>query len=151
MQVNVRRAAWMQGVTVAVLALVLGGTLIDSLRRPFDRDTLAIQVETLQSHAAEAARLAVLMRDDRIAPGFTAEHASQLAENVQRAQDALAGKEAEPAFATQRATAMQLGAVLHAQLQAWSSDGALARTRDFGFDPLAHQLDALHRQLKPQG
>ena len=150
MQVSVRQAAWRQGATVVVVTAVLVATLIARLERPFDRDTLAIQVETLQSHAAEAAQLVLLEREDRFSARVTGEHAAQLADNVQRAQDALVKKDAEPAFQAQRSTALALGAALHARLQSWSDDGRQARVRDFGFDTLARRLDTLHQQLKPE-
>ena len=150
MQVNVRRAAWRQGATVALMAIALVATLVARLQRPFDRDTLAIEVAALQSHAAEASELAILEREDRFAAEVTGEHADQLAEDVQRTQDALAKKPAEPDLATQRASAQLLGAALHARLQAWSRDGRQARVRDFGFDALARQFGALHTQLKPE-
>jgi hypothetical protein len=150
MRANLRKAAWMQGIAVAVIGIGVASATIAKLKQPFDGDTLAIQVEALQSHAAEASQLALLMREDQLAPGFVGEHAAQLADNVQRAQDALAGKDAEPAFEQARGTAQQLGASLHARLQSWSADGDLARTRDFGFDTLADQLDMLHTQLQPE-
>lgn len=149
MQVSVRQAAWRQGATVVVVTGALVATLIARIERPFDRDTLAIQVETLQSHAAEAAQLALLEREDRFSARVTGEHAAQLADNVQRAQDTLANKQAEPTLEPRRADALALGAALHARLQAWSGDGRQARVRDFGFDTLARRLDALHEQIKP--
>ena len=149
MRANLRKAAWMQAIATAVLTAGVATSLVVVLRRPFDADTLAIQVEALQSHAAEAALLAALQRADQLAPGFTGEHAAQLAESVQRTQDALAGKDADPALASQLASARQLGASLHARLEAWSADGGLARSRQFGFEALARQLGALHSQLQP--
>jgi len=149
MQVSDRRAAWMQGVIAVAIAVALGVVLVVRLRRPFDRDTLAIQVGLLQSLAAEAGDLAKLTRADQLAPGFVGEHAAQLADNVQRAQDALAGKDAEPVVESEQRAAETLGAVLHARLQVWSAAGAQARTRDFGFEAVSDQLDALHKQLKP--
>jgi Tfp pilus assembly protein PilV len=150
MQVSERGTAWTQGVIVAAFAIAVGVTLLVRLQRPFDRDTLALQVGILQSHAAEAGELARLTRADQLAPGFVGEHAAQLAENVERAQDALAAKDAEPDIEAQRRAAETLGAAVHARLQAWSAAGAQARTRDFGFAALSDQLDALHKQLKPE-
>lgn len=150
MRANLRRAVWMQGIAVALLLIGVATALVMKLRQPFDADTLAIQVGALQSHAAEAAQLASLTREDQLAPGFVGEHAAQLADNVQRAQDALAGKNAEPAFEAARGTAQHLGAALQARLQSWSADSDLARTRDFGFESLSDQLDTLHTQLKPE-
>ena len=151
MQVNPRRTAWTQGIAVAMAAAALALVTLARLREPFDADTLAIRVDALQSHASEAAQLASLVRQDRVAPGFVGEHAAQLADDVQRVQDALAGKIAEPALEADRASARRMGATLHARLEAWSADGALAHTRDLGFSPLAQQLDALRHQIKPEG
>lgn len=149
MRARQRRAAWMQAIAVGVLVIGVAAALIVRSRQPFDTDTLAIQVEALQSHASEAAQLASLTREDQLAPGFVGEHAAQLADNVRRAEDALAGKQAEPALEGARGQARQLGAALHERLQSWSVDGDFARTHDFGFQSLSDQLDALHKQLKP--
>lgn len=150
MQVNARTTAWTQGIATAVVVVALAITLFTQLRRPFDADTLAIQVEALQSHAAEAAQLALLQQQDRVTPGFAAEHAAQLSEDVQRAQDALAGKNADAALEPARTSARELGGALHARLLVWSGTGGQVRTRDFGFDGLARQLDALRHRFKPE-
>lgn len=150
MQVNSRSAAWMQGIAIVVVLAAVACVLLYRKHRPFDQDTLDIQVSALQSHAAEAGLLVQQARAGQLAPGFVGEHAGQLARNVQDAQQKLDAKPAEPEYANQQADARQLGAALHDRLQALSQEGRAARNRDFGFDGLARRLDALHRQLKPE-
>ena len=149
MQVNSRTAAWTQGIALLVVLAAIACALLYRKHKPFDQDTLDIQVEQLQSHAAEAGLLARQAQADQLAPGFVAEHAGQLADNVQRAREELDAKPAEPRYAPQQASARQLGATLHARLQVLSSDGRAPRSRDLGFDGIAQRLDALHQQLKP--
>lgn len=151
MQVNSRSAAWKQGVAVVVVAAASVTALLYRMHAPFDRDTLDIQVEALHSHAAEAGLLVREARADRLAPGFVAGHARQLAENVRRAQEALSATPAQVRFASLQASAQALGAVLHARLQALALDGRAPRTRAFGFDDIAQRFDALHQRLAPGG
>lgn len=149
MQVNSRSAAWRQGIGILLVLAGIAGALLYRSYRPFDQDTLAIQVGELQSHAAEAGLLVRQARADLLAPGFVGEHASQLAGNVQRAQRKLDARPSKAQFAAEQAGARQLGATLHDRLQALALDGRAARGREFGFDGIARQLDALHQQLKP--
>lgn len=149
MQVNSRSAAWTQGIVLVVVLGAIAGALLERKHKPFDQDTLDIQVQALQSHAAEAGLLVQQARADQLAPGFVGEHAGQLAENVQRVQDKLDAKPAEPRYATTQAGARRLGAALHDGLQALSLDGRAARVRGFGFDAIGQRLAALHQQLKP--
>ena len=149
MQVNSRTAAWTQGLAILLVLAAIACALLYRKHKPFDQDTLDIQVEQLQSHAAEAHLLVQQARADQLAPGFVAEHAGQLAGNVQRARQKLDAKPAEPRYAPQQASARRLGATLHERLQGLSTDGRAPRSREFGFDGLARQFDALHQQLKP--
>jgi len=140
------RAAWTQGTllvaAIAAIAVVLGVRL----HRPFDVDTLAIQVAQLQSDAAEAQMLADNARADRLAPGFVRQHAQQMADKVDSTNGKLE-KPALPELSAQKAQAQQLGASLHAALSLLGRDGS-ARIAS-GFDTTADALDALHKQLKP--
>lgn len=149
MEVNSRSAAWMQGLALLAATAAIAGTLLYRQSRPFDAATLGIQVGQLQSHAAEAGLLVRQARADQLAPAFVARHAGQLADNVRRAQDRLDARPAEAPYAGAQAAARRLGAALHARLQALSDDGRAPRRGDFGFDGIAGQLDALHRQLEP--
>jgi len=140
------RAAWTQGTllvaAIAAIAVVLGVRL----HRPFDVDTLAIQVAQLQSDAAEAQMLADNARADRLAPGFVRQHAQQMADKVDSTNGKLE-KSAPPKLSVQKARAQRLGASLHAALLLLGRDGS-ARTAS-GFDTTADALGALHKQLKP--
>lgn len=144
-----RKAAWMQAALLIAALAVLGIVLVARLQRPFDRDTLAIQVGQLQSQSAEAALLARHAVSDRLAPGFTRQHVRQLADAVARVQGALQSKPAQPALATDLALARQSGAALHATLQAWSIDASRASGAMTEFDGLALRMDTLDKQLKP--
>ena len=143
------KAAWMQAALLIAALAVLGIVLVARLQRPFDRDTLAIQVGQLQSQSAEAALLARHAVDDHLAPGFTRQHARQLAAAVARVQDALQSKPAQPALAADLALARQSAAALHATLQSWKTDASRASRSIAEFDHLAQQLDAVGEQLKP--
>ena len=143
------RAAWVQGVVLAGVCLAIGLTLVLRLQRPFDQDTLAIQVSKLQSHAAEAQLLAQNVTQDKLAPGFVREHALQLAERVD-AVDQKLQKQARSGLEPVKSAAMQSGNRLHESLLLLGRDGQRPRRESLGFDALAQQLDALHKQLKPQ-
>lgn len=147
---HTRRTAWMQAALLIAALAILAIVLVTRLQRPFDRDTLAIQVAQLQSQSAEAALLARNADDDRLAPGFTRQHVRQLDDAVGRVRDALQSKPAQPALAAALAVARQSGAALHATLQAWSTDAARASQAVPAFDHLARQLDALDTRLKPE-
>ena len=143
------RAAWMQAslliASIAVLVLVI----IVRLQRPFDRDTLAIQVEQLQSQSAEAALLARHAVGDRLAPGFVRQHVRQLDDAESRVQDTLQSKATAPALAVARARAQQSASALHAILQPWSMDAARAAQSIAPLDALTRRLAALDHQIKP--
>lgn len=144
-----RKAAWLQATLLLAAFAVVGVVLVARLQRPFDRDTLAIQVGQLQSQSAEAALLARNAIGDRLAPGFTRQHVRQLADAVGRVQDALQSKPAQPALAPFLASARQSGAGLHAVLQPWTTDARLASPSLPELDRLDRRLDALGKQLKP--
>ena len=146
---HTRGAAWMQAVLLVAALAVTIIMLVARLQRPFDRDTLAIQVGQLQSQSAEAALIARNAAGDRLAPGFTRQHVQQLTEAVGRVQDALQSKPATPALIGALAMARQSGAALHATLQAWSTDSGQASQWIPRLDRLARGLDALDKQLKP--
>ena len=139
----------MQAVLLIGALAALGIILVERLQRPFDRDTLAIQVGQLQSQSAEAALLARNAVGDHLAPGFTGQHVSQLADAVGRVDEALQSKPAQPALATALSLARQSGRVLHATLQSWATDASRAPQLVSEFDRLALQLDALGQQLQP--
>jgi hypothetical protein len=148
-QTHTLRAAWLQGIVLLVACAAIAGTLAWRIQRPFHRDTLAIQVGRLQSHAAEAQLLADNVRRDNLAPSFVRQHAMQLADKVDDVDGKL-DKPAQPALAAIKSSARQLGASLHDTLQALGRDAHLPRNRTLGFDALAQRLDALHTQLKPK-
>jgi len=131
-----------------LVAVVVAIALVLALRlhRPFDRDTLAIQVTQLQSHAAEAQLLVDNARADRLAPGFVRQHAQQMADKVGTTNGKLQ-KPARSGLAGQKAQAQELGAALQQALSLLGRDGNVQRTSAFG--RLADALDALDQQLKP--
>jgi hypothetical protein len=143
-----RKSAWVQGATlmavIAAIALAIGYRL----QRPFDRDTLTIQVQQLQSSAAEAQVLADNVRADTLAPGVVRQHAQQLADKVGDTNSKLE-KPAQPGLDSQRSESRRLGASLQQALMLLGRDGAGPTHRAYGFGAMAHSLDALHTQLKP--
>ena len=149
MQTHTRQAAWLQGIVLVLACVAIAATLAWRLQRPFDRDTLAIQVAKLQSHAAEAQLLADNVRQDRLAPSFVRQHALQLADKVDDVDHKL-DKPAQPPLSGIKASARQLGGTLHDTLQSLGRDAHLARRQAVGFDAIAQRLDALHTQLKPE-
>ncbi len=140
------KAAWVQGALLVAVVAAIALTLAIRLHRPFDRDTLAIQVAQLQSSAAEGQLLVDNARADRLAPGFVRQHAQQMAGKVGTANDKLQ-KPAQAGLAAQKAQAQKLGAALQQALLSLGGDGTAQRA--FDFDRLANALDALDRQLKP--
>lgn len=134
---------------LAVLAGV-AGVLFARLQRPFDRDTLDIQIEELQSQSAEAALLARNAVADHLAPGFTRRHVRQLADAVNRVDKTLQSRSAQPALSTALTAARQTAATLHATLQSWSTDANQATQSIPEFEHLAQRLDALGSELKPR-
>ena len=143
------RAAWLQGVMLVGACLAIALSLVLRLQRPFDADTLAIQVGKLQSHAAEAQLLADNAAEDRLAPKFVREHALQLADRVDDIDRKLR-KPAQPGLDPVKAAATQSGNRLRDALLLLGRDGQRPRRQSLGFDALAQRLDALRRQLKPQ-
>jgi hypothetical protein len=143
------KAAWVQGVVLAGVCLAIGTTLLLRLQRPFDSDTLAIQVAKLQSHAAEAQLLADNVVQDKLAPEFVRQHALQLADKVDDVDQKLQ-KSAQPGLDAVKSSAQQSGNTLHEALLLLGRDGQRPRRQSLGFDGLAQRLDALHKQLKPQ-
>jgi hypothetical protein len=143
------KAAWMQGIVLVAACLAIGLALALRLRRPFDEDTLAIQVSRLQSHAAEAQLLADNVVQDRLAPEFVRQHALQLADKVDDVDQKLQ-KAAQPGLESLKSRAQQSGNTLHEALLLLGRDGRHPRRQSLGFDALAQQFDAMHKQLKPQ-
>jgi hypothetical protein len=139
----------LQGVLLVAACAAIAGTLAWRMQRPLDRDTLAIQVGRLQSHAAEAGLLADSVRQDRLAPSFVRQHALQLADKVDDVDGRL-DTPARPELSAIQASARQLGDSLHQTLQQLGRDARLPRQRPLGFDAMARRLGALHAQLKPQ-
>lgn len=146
MRTHSKKAAWTQGTLLVAAIAAIAVVLAVRLHRPFDRDTLAIQVAQLQSDAAEAQVLVDNTRAGRLAPGFVRQHAQQMADKVDGTNGKLE-KPALPELSAQKAQAQQLGASLHAALLLLGRDGS-ARIAS-GFDAMADALDALHEQLKP--
>ena len=143
------KAAWLQGAVLVAACLAVALLLLWRLQRPFDRDTLAIEVAKLQSHAAEAQLLADNVVGDRLAPGFVRQHALQMADKVDDVDQALQ-KAAQAPWAPAKTAAQQSGNRLHEALLLLGRDGQRPRRQPAGFDVLARQFDALHGQLKPQ-
>ena len=140
------KAAWVQGALLVTVTAAIALTLAFRLHRPFDRDTLSIQVEQLQSNAAEAQLLVDNAHADRLAPGFVRQHAQQMADKVGTTNDKLQ-KPAQATVAAQKAQAQKLGSALQQALLSLGQDGSPRRASDFG--RLADALDALDKQLKP--
>jgi hypothetical protein len=135
-----------QGAILVAVCAAIALAVFLRVQRPFDRDTLDIQVSTLQSQASEAQLLADNSRGGQTSAGFVREHAQQMAHKV----DAVNGKlrkSAPPELATELAAARKLGAALRGALLRLSRDGEARE--DYGFDRMAQALGALHRQLKP--
>ena len=143
------KAAWMQGIVLVAACLAIGLPLVLRVQRPFDEDTLAIQVSRLQSHAAEAQLLADNVVQDRLAPEFVRQHALQLADKVDDVDQKLQ-KSARPGLEAIKSRAQQSGNTLHEALLLLGRDGQRPHRQSLGFDALAQQLDAMHKQLKPQ-
>ncbi|MDB6164134.1 MAG: hypothetical protein JWL98_1566 [Xanthomonadaceae bacterium] len=144
-----RQVAWILAALLIAVLAAIAVVLFLRLHRPFDSDTLAIQVAELQSQSAEAALLAQNVSGDRLAPGFAHEHLRQLADNVGRVEDALQSKAAQPGLESPRQSAQGLGATLQVTLIGWLRDTELAPTLIPRLDAVTQQLDALHKQLKP--
>ena len=134
---------------LAGACLAIGLSLLLRLQRPFDVDTLAIQVGKLQSHAAEAQLLADNVVEDKLAPKFVREHALQLAERVDDVDQKLQ-KPSQAGLDPVKNAAMQAGNRLHEALLLLGRDGQRPRRKSLGFDALSQQFDGLHKQLKPQ-
>ena len=134
---------------LAGACLAIGLSLLLRLQRPFDVDTLAIQVGKLQSHAAEAQLLAGNVVEDKLAPKFVREHALQLAERVDDVDRKLQ-KPSQAGLDPVKNAAMQAGNRLHEALLLLGRDGQRPRRKSLGFDALSQQFDGLHKQLKPQ-
>jgi hypothetical protein len=141
-----RYVAWVQGAILLALCAGIAWMVIARVQRPFDRDTLDIQVSELQSQAAEAQLLADNSRSDLLSPGFVSQHARQLADKVATVNGKLR-KSAPPELDNALAASRTLGHSLRDALLRLSSDGAARE--DYGFDRMARSLDAIHRQLKP--
>lgn len=146
MRTHSSRAAWVQGMLLVAVIAAIAVALVVRLHRPFDRDTLAIQVAQLESDAAEAQVLVDNARAGRLAPGFVRQHAQQMADKVDNTNGKLE-KSALPELALQKAQAQRLGASLHSALVLLGRDGPAGVAS--GFDATADALDALHGQLKP--
>lgn len=151
MQPKSRRAAWLQGIVLIGGTAALATTLAVRLHRPFDRDTLPLPVQELQSQAAEAGQLEQQARRDHLAPAFVRFHAQQLAHSVGRVRDDLAGKPARAGLEPLRRDALSLASDLQARIDRLGRSGALPRTASPGFESTAQALDALAKRIKPEG
>jgi hypothetical protein len=143
------QAAWVQGAVLIAAGAAIAAAIFLRLQRPFDRETLALQVSQLQSHAAEADALAAHVRADHLAPGFVRQHAQQLAGKVGSVDHKLHSKPSQANLEASRLRAQQLGAALQEALDALSRNGRQPRRQDLGFAALAQRLDTLHQTLKP--
>jgi hypothetical protein len=146
MSMHGNEAAWVQGTLLVTVAAAVALTLAIRLRRPLDRDILAIQVAQLQSSAAEGRLLVDNASAGRLAPGFVRQHAQQMAEKVGTTNDKLQ-KPAQVGLAGQKAQAQKLGETLQRALFSLGHDGEPRRA--FAFGRIADALDALDKQLKP--
>lgn len=141
-------AAWRQACfSFAVVAAVVAATVYCAVR-PFDRDTLAIQVGQLGSQAAEAAMAARLLREDKLAPGFVHAHARQLRRKLGSVESQL---RAHPSGGLDAAHG-------EAEAGAQALAGALQRespSRDprseSDYSALSARMQALRKRLKPEG
>lgn len=141
-----RHVAWVQGAILIAVCAAIAVTVYLRVQRPFDRDTLDIQVSQLQSQAAEAQLLADNSRGDQISSGFVREHAQQMAHKVDSVNRKLR-RSAQPELTGELSAARKLGSALRTALLRLSRDGEARE--DYGFDRMAHALDVLHKRLKP--
>ena len=147
---HTRKAAWLQAALLVAALAVVAAVLFARLQRPFDRDTLVIQVEQLQSQSAEAALLARNAVSDRLAPGFTRQHVRQLADAVDRVDETLQSKSAQSELLMALIAARHTAATLHGTLVSWSNGATQATQAIPEFDQIALRLDALDSELKPE-
>lgn len=140
-------AAWRQAcITIASVAIVAAAVAYCAVR-PFDRDTLAIQVAQLRSQGAEAALAARLLRADSLAPGFVRIHARQLARKVGSVGGQLRAHPAgalEPARRDAAAMASRLRTALRRDPPSSPAGSEAA------YAAMAAGMDALHARLKPE-
>lgn len=140
-------AAWRQ-LTVAILSVaVVASAVAYCAVRPFDRDTLAIQVAQLRSQGAEAALAARLLRADALAPGFARIHARQLARKTKSVGSQLRAHPAgalEPRRQDADAAASTLATALRREPPSPRAASEAA------YAAMAARMDALHARLKPE-
>ena len=141
-------AAWRQACTAILSVVIVVSAVAYCAVRPFDRDTLAIQVAQLRSQGAEAALAARLLRADLLAPGFARTHARQLARKVESVGGELRAHPAgalEPERAAGNATASTLATALRREPPSSRAGSEAA------YAGMSARMDALHARLKPEG
>jgi hypothetical protein len=136
-------------VVLGAAILCIATTVVVRTHRPFDRDTLAIQVDTLHSLAAESMLLARAAQADQLAPGFVRQHVQQLLDKVDATTDTLQSRDATPGLDDARATSMRLAARLGDALSAWSKDAHVAAVVAPRLDVIGQHLDRVHSRLDP--
>jgi hypothetical protein len=143
------RAAWLQAVLLVAAILCIATSVVVRTQRPFDRDTLAIQVDTLHSLAAESTLLARAAQADQLAPGFVRQHVQQLLDKVGATTDKLQSRRASSGLDGARAASIRLGTGLGDALSAWAKDASAAATVAARIDAIGQHLDRVHGRLKP--
>lgn len=143
------QSAWIQAVLLGAAIVVIATILAVRLHRPFDRDTLAIQVANLDSLAAEAALLAREGAADHLAPGFVRQQVQQLADKVDSGVGGLQSRPALPGLDAARATTVRLGDGMARALSEWSKNAAVAQQVEPRLAATAAALDRIHGRLKP--
>ena len=147
MRLSRSSAAWIQGATLIAAVAAITAVVAWEAREPFDRETLKIEVEQLQSHAAETGELVRNANAQRLAPVFTRAHANQLAEKVHAVQSSLHSVAAIADLHQAQVAAEAIAQALEQGLQAIAVDGRSADAAPF--DGLAARSKALAEQLAP--
>lgn len=140
-------AAWRQAAMVIVAVALVAAAVAYCAVRPFDRDTLAIQVGQLRSQAAEAAMAARLARGDRLAPGFVHAHARQLLRKVESVDGALRAHP-DGGMATEYREAHAGASALVARIE--RAPPSREPGSEAAYAGLSARMDALHQRLKPE-
>jgi hypothetical protein len=142
------RAAWLQTVMLGASILCIATALVVRTQRPFDRATLAIQVDTLHSLAAESTLLAHAAEADQLAPSFVRQHVRQLLDKVDATTDTLQSRHGLSGLDAVRVTSIQLGGQLGDVLSAWAKDAHVAAAVAPRIAMLGQRLDRVHGRLK---
>jgi len=143
------RAAWLQAAAIVAAAAALSLAWRYEASRPFDPQTLAIDVGQLQSQAAEASLLDARFDGMGTLPAtFRRMHAQQLADKVAAVTSDLDSRTADDLAADALPEARSDALALHAGLMrvSYGADGGAERPL---FESLDERLAALRHGLDP--